>query len=427
MKLIHTLFFLQFTICFVSAQSKFSKYFHEDKLRFDYSISGDSEKANIQSRAFYLDKNWGGSLINSIDTFLYGELLLEVFDSATNKLIYSRGYSTLFKEWQTIDEADTTKREFLESVIMPFPKNTVKIEISERRFDLSFKDLFSTYFNPKKSAVLLKKTPDFVVTREIIHNGRASSKLDLVFLSAGYQKGDSTKFFSDVNRTVQALFKWDPYSKYKQSINVYATFVSSDHISVCDQKDSIVQKDIIQVNFNTFNSERYLTTEDIQGVRDVLCGVPYDQICIIANSNKYGGGGIYNFLTFFTADNEYSEFLFHHEFGHGFVALADEYYSSLVPYTSFVKMEYEPYEPNITTRIEFNKKWEAMVSDTVPIPTPNSTLYSGVIGLFEGGAYSSKGVFRPYFDCTMKSKIDNAFCPVCQKAIEHMILFYSAE
>ena len=111
MKLIHSLFFLQLVICFASAQSEFPEYFHMDKLRFDYSISGDREKANIQTRSFYLDKNWGGSLINSIDTFLYGELLLEVFDSATNKLIYSRGYSSLFKEWQTIDEADTIKRE----------------------------------------------------------------------------------------------------------------------------------------------------------------------------------------------------------------------------------------------------------------------------------------------------------------------------
>jgi len=148
MKLIHAIFFLQFVICSVSAQSEFAKYFHEDKLRFDYSISGDSEIASIQSRSFYLDKNWGGSLINSIDTLLYGELLLEVFDSATSKLIYSRGYSTLFKEWQTIDEADTIKREFLESVIMPFPRKTVKIEISERRFDVSFRGLFSIYFNP---------------------------------------------------------------------------------------------------------------------------------------------------------------------------------------------------------------------------------------------------------------------------------------
>lgn len=424
MKFIHTLIFLQSVIYILPAQSDFEKYFSDDKLRFDYLIGGSSDTTIICSKAFYSESNWGGSMLNTIDTFLYGELLLEVFDSISGNLIYSRGYSSLFKEWQTTNEADSTEREFQESLIMPFPGRTIRIEISERSFDLSFHSIYSLFINPEYSVIREKKTPDFVKVRDILINGSAYSKLDLVFIAEGYSESDSLKFFADVREKSRQLFQWDPYSDYKEVFNIYAAFVPSKIELI---NDSITTLNALNTHFNTFDSKRYLTTEDIQGVRDVLAGIPYDQICIIVNSEKYGGGGIYNYLTFFTSDNEYSEFLFHHEFGHGFVSLADEYYSSIVPYDSYFDLDYEPYQPNITTRISFQDKWENMILDSVSVPTPNLKIYKGVVGLFEGAGYTKQGVYRPYLDCSMKSKINNAFCPVCKKAIEQMILFYTAE
>jgi len=426
MKYIHSIIFLLSIVSFLSAQSDFSYFFREDKLRFDYWIRGNRENTKIDSCGLYYDKNWGGSKINTIDTFLYGELLLEVFDSVSNILIYSRGYSSLFKEWQITDEADSLNRKFKESVIMPFPRNTVRIEVSERNFDMSFSRIFSMFFDPRICKIEEKISPADVRVRVVLANGPACSKVDLVFLSEGYLTTDSLKFFRDVRKTSMELFQWDPYHNCKRSFNIYAVFVPSENRFISRGSDTLSET-ALHTHFNTFGSEQYLTTEDIWKVRDVVSGIPYDQLCIIVNTDKYGGGGIYNYLTLYTSDNEFSEFLFHHEFGHGFASLADEYYSSLVPYNANSDLNYEPYQPNITTRIDFQGKWESMIPDTVPIPTPNLKTYAGVVGLFEGARYTDKGVFRPYLDCSMKSKINNAFCPVCKRAIEQMIKFYASE
>ena len=160
-------------------------------------------------------------------------------------------------------------------------------------------------------------------------------------------------------------------------------------------------------------------------IRDLLADIPYDQICVMVNSDHYGGGGIYNYLTVFTSNHQDSEFLFHHEFGHAFAALADEYYTSKVAYNEMFNLEKEPYQPNITTLIDFGRKWNSMVSDTMPVPTSNKLDYGGVIGVFEGAGYSATGIYRSFYNCSMKSVTRDAFCPVCQKAIEQMVLFHS--
>ncbi len=426
MKYIHSIIFLLLIVTSSTAQSDFSYYFQEDKLRFDYLISGDRENTKIDSCGLYYDQKWGGSKINTIDTFLYGELLLEVFDSVSNTLIYSRGYSSLFKEWQITDKADSLNRKFKESVIMPFPHNTVRIQISERSYDMSFRRIFSIFFNPGICEIEEKIPPAEVKVRVVLANGKACSKVDLVFLSEGYLAADSLKFYGDVQKTSMELFQWDPYLNFRSSFNILAVFIPSESRFISTSSD-ILSETALHTHFNTFGSERYLTTEDIWKARDIVSGIPYDQLCIIVNTDKYGGGGIYNYLTLYTSDNEFSEFLFHHEFGHGFASLADEYYSSLVPYNTNSDLKYEPYQPNITTCIDFQRKWQSMISDTVPIPTPNLKTYAGVVGLFEGARYTDKGVFRPYLDCSMKSKINNSFCPVCKRAIEQMIRFYAPE
>jgi hypothetical protein len=406
----------------VSAQQDFSGYFNGDKLRLDYTIRGTKHGCSVSADSIYREANWGGSVINTIDTFLYGEMLLEVFDSVGNKLIYSRGYSSLFKEWQTTPEADSVEREFGGSVVMPFPEHPVRIDISERNYDLSFGKIFSLYINPDHSGMKEK-----VRFRTILYNGLPANKLDIVFLSEGYREDDSTKFFSDVRKKSDELFQWEPYSAYRSSFNIYAVFVPTERTTEDATENAVKPETAFGVKFNTFGSQRYLSAEHISKVRDAVSGIPYDQICIVVNSQKYGGGGIYNFLTLFTSDNEYSEFLFHHEFGHGFASLADEYYSSVVPYESLFDLNYEPYQPNITPRVDFSRKWHDLIPDTVPVPTPNIELYRSVTGLFEGAGYSPKGVYRPYYNCSMKSRSKNAFCPVCRRAIEQMIRFYTAE
>ena len=424
MKHIHLLFFLQLSFFSLSAQQEYTKYFTDDKLRYDYTITGDHQVTRIQDMNFYREHNWSGPKLNLIDTFQYGELLLEVFDSSTSKLIYSKGYSSLYKEWQTTDEAILSERTFSESVIAPFPKHSIRIKLSERGFDMRFKEIHTTYINPTSREIEEIEPFEFVRSHHILVNGPVSSKVDIVFVSEGYTSSEEEFFFDDVKKFSDILFNWDPYHNYRNAFNIYGVFVASEDKGADIPQDSLWLNTALNAGFNTFGSDRYLTTNDICRVRDVVTGIPYDQICILVNSDKYGGGGIYNFYTIFSTGNALSEFLFHHEFGHGFASLADEYFSSIVPYNNMVNLNCEPYQPNITTRINFDRKWKSMIADTVPIPTPYSQAYTDVIGLFEGAAYTSKGVYRPCYDCSMKSKINNAFCPVCKIAIEQMILFY---
>jgi hypothetical protein len=166
-------------------------------------------------------------------------------------------------------------------------------------------------------------------------------------------------------------------------------------------------------------------TNDNKRLRNIASNAPYDQIYILVNSDKYGGGAIYNHYSLCVNDNEYSEFVFVHEFGHGFASLADEYYTSDVAYQDFYPLNVEPLDPNLTTLVDFETKWKDIVDDDTPIPTPKSEEFKDKVGAFEGGGYMEKGIYRPKEDCTMKSIVVDNFCPVCKRAIQEMINFYA--
>jgi hypothetical protein len=177
-------------------------------------------------------------------------------------------------------------------------------------------------------------------------------------------------------------------------------------------------------SFYTFDIDRYLTTQDIKTVNDYAAAVPHDNIIVLINSTKYGGGGVYNYYSGTTTGHQLSPKIFIHEFGHGFAGLADEYYSSTVAYDEFYPLNVEPWEPNITTMVNFESKWKKMIGKNTPQPTPSEEQFRNVTGLFEGGGYSAKGIFRSEMDCRMKSNETKGYCSVCRNAIKEMIEFY---
>ncbi|MBN1597373.1 MAG: peptidase M64 [Bacteroidales bacterium] len=417
--------FMFLSTILTNAQSKFDKYFTGERLRFDYMIAGNFKECNIYTYQFYKEPYWGGSEINLIDTFMYGEMLIEIYDSISDELIYSRGYSTLFKEWQTVGESRLTQRAFLESVVVPFPAKAVKIVIYDRKHNLQFRLVYTTFFNPDSRDIICLKQPLNAELKQPVLNGDPSVKLDLVIVAEGYTTDEKEKFFEDAGWIAEIIFEWQPYNDFKSEINVYSLFIPSDESGTDLPQDSLWLNTAFNTTFNTFGSERYLTSKEMSLIRDAVSDVPYDQICIMVNSEKYGGGGVYNYFTVFSSSNEYSEFLFHHELGHAFAGLADEYYTSEVEFDTMFSLKYEPYQPNITTLIDFKSKWESMVHDSVPIPTPDTSYWQNVLGVFEGAGYSEKGVYRPTFNCSMKSVVNDSFCPVCRKAIGDMIRFYT--
>ena len=54
--------------------------------------------------------------------------------------------------------------------------------------------------------------------------------------------------------------------------------------------------------------------------------------------------------------------------------------------------------------MNFKSKWKDMVKKGTPIPTPRTSKYKNTLGAYEGGGYTSKGVYSPMQDCRIDRK-----------------------
>ena len=425
-KLVFTLTMFHFALNFISAQEiKFDDYFINQSLRIDLTHAG-----NIENSVFYLEDLkkepfWGGSHKNLIDRFDYGEYKVEVYDAVSNKMIYSRNFTTLFQEWSATAEAKIVSKSFYETIIVPYPKNKIRVEIYERdKSKTKFNKKFDFEVNPQ-SYFISPERPGNYYSEKVVDNGDPKEKVDVVFIPDGYTNAEKDKFIKDVKKMTEYFFSSSPFKENKEKFNFWFVFAPSDESGTDFPKDGIYKRTVVNSSFSTFDVDRYCMTTDIKSVRDIAGFVPYDQIIILVNTNVYGGGGIYNYYCLTSSDNKYVDYVVVHEFGHAFAGLADEYYTSDVAVEDYYPLNVEPYEPNLTTLVNFDKKWKNMIDKDTPIPTPDEKKYYNTLGVFEGGGYIAKGVYRPMHDCTMKSILPNAFCPVCKKAIIDMINFYA--
>lgn len=402
----------------------FKKYFTGGVLRFDYFRTGDKNNEIISNDAIYKEPQWGGSKINLIDTFNMGNYKFEVLDSLSSELIYSRGFSSLFYEWRFTTEAKSIKRSFSETVIFPFPKKTVKLIFYERDKSMNWKPQYEVYLNPSDYAII-KQQPHKTKSFKILGSNLPDKALDIVLLAEGYTEADMQKFMKDAQRFALYLINCEPFAQMKDKINIWAVPVASLEVGTDLPGENVWKNTVFDSHFYTFGTERYLNTLNNKMVRNYASNAPYDQIYILANTDKYGGAGIYNYYSICTSDHKNSDFVFVHEFGHAMAGLGDEYYTSDVSTDSLYPLNVEPWEPNLTNLTNFDAKWKSILPEDLPIPTPSKAEFKDKTGVFEGGGYIEKGIYRPAYDCTMKSIRYNDFCEVCTKAIIDMIEFYA--
>ncbi|MBN2173517.1 MAG: peptidase M64 [Bacteroidales bacterium] len=408
----------------VETFASFEDYFYNKTLRIDYIHAGSANHESYFLDEVKTEPYWGGSRVNLLDTFHYGQYFFKVFDSQSDSLLYSRGFSTLFGEWQTTDEAKNIERSFSETVVMPLPKNNTKIVLYSRDKEGVFQEKFVYNYKADNYFITSERRLEYPSFEVVI--GTSSDKgIDIVVLPEGYIVSEMGKFIGDCKRFAQELFTFEPYKSYSSKFNIRGILAPSSESGNDIPADSIWKKSILSTTFYTFDSERYCMTYDNKSVRDLAANAPYDQIFILVNSEKYGGGAIYNYYSVSVNSNLHAAKIFIHEFGHGFAGLADEYYNSEVAYSEFYPTDIEPWEPNLTTLVDFKSKWKSMVEKDTPIPTPATETFLSKIGVFEGGGYAAKGVYRPAYDCLMNTFNNDEFCKVCQGAIEEMILFYS--
>lgn len=404
----------------ISFTQNFTDYFNPQTLRVDYFRGGDALTQHLSLDKLIREGEWAGSQTHLTDDFRYGEYRIEVRDEETGELIFAQGFSTLFMEWQTTAEAKTLNRSFRESIRIPFPIKPVSIHFLTRLKGDTWEEDWKLRVDPEDPGIIAEPRMPYPV-KDIRISGEPSNCLDIAILAEGYTPEDIGKFIEDAERFSSYLLKTRPYDKMADKISFRAVLSTSAESGTDLPHLGVWKRTVMNSRFFTFGSERYLTTDDYHTMMDVAANVPWDQVLILVNTDKYGGGGIYNHYLVCTSDNSVSDYVFTHEFGHSFAGLGDEYYSSATAYEDFYDLSTEPWEPNLTSLKDFDHKWKDMLDSETPIPTPATAKFNEVIGVFEGGGYVAKGLFRPYQQCSMKDIKFDAFCPVCRRSILNML------
>jgi len=403
------------------------RFFTAKALRIDLYHTGEAKEATYSLDEVRAEPFWAGNPRSLIDTLNLGSCILRVFDIETNAMIYSRGFCTLFDEWKTTDEALAGfPRTFHESLIIPLPKAPVQVRIDMRDPKNVFRPVFDLVVDPADYHVNTERRFAGFRVRQLLEGGPSPNKVDVVVLGDGYGQNEMHKLRGDADRLLGALFNTEPFKSRKADFNVRLIETVSAESGVDEPREGKYRESILGLAFNTFDITRYILTFSNKIMRDVAGNVPYDAVIMIANTKRYGGGGIYNLYSVGCSNNEFDAYVFTHEFGHAFAALGDEYYSSEVAYNDLYPKGMEPWEPNITALLDTaNVKWSDLIRRGTPVPTPNDSSYAGLVGCFEGAGYSAKGLYRPCRDCIMFSKKAGPFCPVCRRAIDRMIDYYT--
>jgi hypothetical protein len=440
----------------------------ERTMRVDYFHVGSAGEEHFALSGVALEGAWPGPADRRIDETNLGKYFFEVLDRRTNRVLYSRGFASVYGEWETTGEAKTVKRGFHESLRFPAPSAPVQVVLKKRDGENAFREVWSALVDPADPAIDRSGPPAGARAWAVMENGAPSEKVDLLLLGDGYTAAEMDKWHRDAKRLAEMLFATSPFKERRADFNVWAVDTPADDSGVSRPSDGSWRRSALGTSYDAFGSERYVLTMDNERLRRAASAAPYEFMEIVVNDRKYGGGGIHNLYATVAADNAFTPYVFVHEFGHHFAGLADEYYTSSVAYEPPAN-RIEPMEPNVTADPQATK-WKDLVASGTPLPTPwpkesfeeqqkeiqgrrralraqhrpeqemealfreerermtkllASGPQAGKVGAFEGAAYEAKGLFRPQADCIMFSRDEVGFCAVCRRAIDKVIDLYA--
>jgi hypothetical protein len=478
--------YLLFLLVMISMMSNaqqsvdFDHYFTNQTLRIDYFHTGDAKSEIYSLDKIYRRGTWAGNPAHLIQPFELGTYRVDVYDIASNTLIYTRGYSTIFSEYQTTGPAiDGIKKTSHESVLIPNPRKPIQLVIQKRDRQNILAPVFSQKIDPSDYHInteTVKRNGDVIIPA--INSGDPQRCVDLVILGEGYKAGELQKFQNDLDKYVKLFFSIEPYKSRKKLFNVTGIFSPSEESGTDQPRERSYRNTAFGSSFNAFDLDRYCLDEDNKSIRNVAGEVPYDAVMIMVNIDRYGGGGIYNWQTVFCADAPYHDYVFLHEFGHAFAGLGDEYFTSPVAYQDFSTPGVEPLDPNITILLDTaNVKWKQYLSPGIKVPTEwgkarfdslineiavlkrgtaedfkrlypkgaagtemkinelnkelddfmNNHPLKDKVGVFEGANYTSKGFYRPTLMSLMHkfSEHEMSYGIVNEQAIISAINFFT--
>ncbi|MDY3091006.1 MAG: M64 family metallopeptidase [Porphyromonas sp.] len=413
---------------FTAEAQRYEDYFRDSTLRIDYAFAGDVRSTSIQPEELHCLPRWYGRRSHLSELPLEGNGRITMRDSITGQVIYRHSFSSLYQEWLSTPEAQRVARSYENVFLLPYPRRTAQIEIELEDMMRRTIARQSFYFEP--SDILVRQHTAVAPTKHsYLHKAKHSeSAIDIVILAEGYTEADMPKFLRDAERAGRELLRYAPFSDYQDYINIIAVESRSLDSGVSVPREGKWLRTAFSAHFDTFYSERYLTTRRVKAIHDALINIPYENIIILANTETYGGGGIYNSYTLSSIDPRYFLPVVVHEFGHSFGGLADEYFYEQDAMTDSYALDVEPWEQNITSLKDFSgKKWHSLIPKGTPIPTPLADKARYPLGVYEGAAYTAKGLYRASDDCRMRTNEYPTFCPACHKALDELIRFYLPE
>lgn len=416
--------FLLVALCMSSHAQEFKAFFEEKSLRMDYLFTGDATTQEISLDKLSSWEGWAGRKHRLGELPLKGNGQVEVSDEATGQVIYRTSFSSLFSEWLSTDEAQTTRRSFEATFLVPYPKQPVKVKVSLLNARHEVISAMTHRVDPKD--ILIHAMGQRITPHKyLLKSGTPDRCVDIAICAEGYTADEMELFYKDAQVACDALFDHEPFKSMKNRFNVVAVASPSLDSGVSVPRLGVWKQTAFGSHFSTFYSDRYLTTLQVKSIHDALAGIDYEHIIILANTDEYGGGGIYNSYTLTTAHHPMFRPVVVHEFGHSFGGLADEYFYDNDVMTDTYPLDIEPWEQNITTQVNFDSKWKDMLPKGTPNPTPVAQKEQYPVGVFEGGGYSAKGIYRPAYNCRMRTNENPEFCPVCQRALSRLIEFYT--
>ncbi|MBQ2209729.1 MAG: peptidase M64 [Prevotella sp.] len=398
-------------LAFLSAQAghaqTFSQHFCDSTLRLDYIFAGDTARQHIFVDELSMTPRWYGRKHHLDELPLKGNGQLTVTDPQTGDTLYRHSFSTLFQEWLATDEAEHTSRAFENVFLMPYPRHAVDVKVELRDYHDQVMAQLRHQVEPKD--ILIRHPLEHTPYQTLQQAADTTRCIHIAYVAEGYTEEQMPQFLADCQTAIESMFQHEPFTSMRDRFNIVAVLSPSKDTDVSQPGEGIWRNTALASHFDTFYSRRYLTTLHLKRLHDVLSGIPYEHIIILANTSHYGGGGIYNSYNLSYTQGKHFRPVVVHEFGHSFGGLGDEY-----PYGDADPMYFsdtEPWEPNLTTHPE-QPKWQDLID-------------AGQAGVVEGGGYLSKGVWRAQEDCRMRTNEHPEFCPVCQQALRRLIDFYT--
>jgi hypothetical protein len=441
-------------------------------LRLDYYHTGTAAEEVFSFDRLVLEPlPWPGNPRKPIDDTNLGKYFFEVVDPASGRVLYSRGFASVYGEWETTDEAKSLRRTFSESVRFPMPEAKVEVVLKKRDPANAFREVWRVGVDPKDRFIVTAPPAPAGPLLEIQKSGDPADKVDFLILGDGYTAAERGKFEKDARRLAELLFAVSPFKERRGDFNVWGLCPAAEASGISRPSIGQHRTSRVGATYDAFGVERYILTFENRSFREVASLAPYEFVEVLTNSRTYGGGGIFGQYSTVAADSLWAPYVFVHEFGHHFAALADEYYTSPVAYAAAGEKRVEPWEPNATALLDpQNLKWKDLVAAGTPLPTPwkkeefekasreaqakrakiraenrsedeidalfreeqvfetkllGTDAHSGKVGAFEGALYEARGYYRPQEDCIMFTRDEVPFCAVCRRAISGVVDLYS--